>query len=69
MDIREMSEASLLENAMTSKKRSKAIEEFLKLTFKSQVDANCCHEDLVNLGLFSFERQLSSLNYLDITVV
>ena len=54
MDIREMSEASLLDNAMTSKKRSKAIEEFLKLTFKSQVDSNCCHEDLVNLGIVSF---------------
>ena len=54
MDIKELSETALLDHAMTSKKRSKAIEEFLKLTFKSQVDSNCCHEDLVNLGLFSF---------------
>ena len=52
MDIKELSETVLLDHAMTSKKRSKAIEEFLKLTFKSQVDSNCCHEDLVNLGLF-----------------
>ena len=54
MDIKELSETVLLDHAMTSKKRSKAIEEFLKLTFKSQVDSNCCHEDLVNLGLFLF---------------
>ena len=60
MDIKELSETALLDHAMTSKKRSKAIEEFLKLTFKSQVDSNCCHEDLVNLGLFSFEFSLKS---------
>ena len=61
MDIKELSETALLDHAMTSKKRSKAIEEFLKLTFKSQVDSNCCHEDLVNLGLFSFGSLLKFL--------
>ena len=60
MDIKELSETALLDHAMTSKKRSKAIEEFLKLTFKSQVDSNCCHEDLVNLGLFLFQFSLTS---------
>ena len=60
MDIKELSETALLDHAMTSKKRSKAIEEFLKLTFKSQVDSNCCHEDLVNLGLFLSQFSLTS---------